>query len=362
MYESSPSHGTVRTLLGALKEHGTRLRVLPETVSEISRIEMAVERVLPRAMGDSTFAKFLVDSRKAIFTDYWHDATEDFSDQIATFRNAIRGVKEDRRRVVSQDAVEHDAKALVRIAKLQLRGDRDEWGSNVQFLTLDRALEDAVEEARNALNKRFETPANPLSLARLYLPTAGPKLKLEDYEDFIVASVRESLGLLDEVSGCGSVALVDKLDQAGIPTKTLLAAPRELLEPALSQLQGRKDLNRRLDQALATPITERKALVTELQRDLEEAISVGSEVLREAEARVAEEAAVRSELEGRVVRLDQQFEAVQLSFDQQSLDLEGERAATDALRHSLRNWTGVAIGLAIILIVVVLTAIGLLLL
>ena len=71
---------------------------------------------------------------------------------------------------------------------------------------------------------------------------------------------------------------------------------------------------------------------------------------------------MRSELEGRVVRLDQQFEAVKLSFDQQSLDLEGERAATDALRHSLRKWTGVAIGLAIILIVVVLTAIGLLLL
>ena len=160
------------------------------------------------------------------------------------------------------------------MAKLQLRGDRDEWGSDVQFLSLDATLGPAVEECRNIFNRRFAKPLHPSLLARWYLPSTTAGLTRGEYEMFVVGSIRESLGVLAEVSSYSHITIIEKLSQAGIPTATLLKAPPELLEPALAQLQGRRNLNAKLEQALAQGEEERQPWIEQIQRDLEEAISV----------------------------------------------------------------------------------------
>ncbi|MGD9548348.1 MAG: hypothetical protein AB7V45_12495 [Candidatus Krumholzibacteriia bacterium] len=389
VYRSQPSHTIVRTLMNALSRHGAHLCILPETVEEIRRIEAEVERAVPRANGDPTYAKFLVNNRKAIFTDFWWARQEDqnlkfsvfaelymnpdsilkrlriivepiefeegenFESEVPTFRNAIRGVKEDRHRVVREEALEHDAQALLRVGKLQLRGERDAWGSLVQFLSLDSSLGVAVDEVRNVLNRRLERPTHPLALANIYLPTAGHEVDQNEYEDFVVAAVRRNLGLMDEVSGYSSVALVDKLDQAGIPTKTLLAAPRELLEPALAQLQGRKNLNRRLDLLLATPIEKREELVIGIQKDLEEAISVGSDLLREKEEQYVEEAAARRDVQGRLEEMNRELTEVRICLEGKRKRLIDEESAVEELRDRLRRMSirvGVAFTFAVVVI------------
>ena len=324
LYRSQPSYDIVRPLLSALRTYGAQLCILPETVSEIRRIEQHATDCVPRARGDRALAKYMVQDRKAIFTDYWQaqekdpnlrfstfadlhmnpdvqlhrlgietlpvefEDDEDFLSLIPTFRNALRGVKEDRGRIWRYEALNHDAHALLSVAKLQLRKTRDAWGSTTQFLSLDRSLGPAIAECRQALNRQFEYPIHPAALSRIILSAAQDELARDDYEDFLVAAIRENLGLLHEVSGYSPVDLIQKLDRAGIPTRTLLEAPRELLESALAQLQGRKGLNRKLDQALAASIADRAPLLAEIQQDLEDAVSVGSDLLQQKEQELGE--------------------------------------------------------------------------
>ena len=66
MYRSQPRHDIVEPLLRTLVAHGARIKILPETVKEILRIEAQVKRAVPRARGDKSFAEYLVRDRKAI--------------------------------------------------------------------------------------------------------------------------------------------------------------------------------------------------------------------------------------------------------------------------------------------------------
>ncbi|WP_420634815.1 hypothetical protein [Candidatus Palauibacter sp.] len=379
LYESQPQHDIVEPLLRALSAHGARLRILPQTVEEIRRIEDQVRRTVPRARGDKSLADYLVRERKVIFTDFWwakrkdpnltfgtweflhmdptrtlsrlrvevraveFEPNEDFSSLIPTFRNAIRGVKQDRGRVVRDEALTHDAEALVALAKLQLRGDRDEWGSAVQFLSLDGTLSGAVEECRNIHQRRFEKPVHPTALARLYLPGTTKELAQEEYETFVVGSIRESLGVLAEVSGYSHIMLIERLDQAGIPTATLLQAPRELLEPALAQLQGRSDLNKKLDQALRKRPEDRTPLIAEIQRDLEEAVSVGSELLREAEEKLEHETAHARSLDKQVASLREDLKSVQAVVTNQANELSATRSQVRRFKSALLLVVGIVV-------------------
>ena len=252
-------------------------------------------------------------------------AEEDFASLIPTFRNAIRGVKQERGRVVRSEALEHDAVALVAMAKLQLRGDRDEWGSDVQFLSLDATLGPAVEECRNIFNRRFAKPLHPSLLARWYLPSTTEGLTRGEYETFVVGSVRESLGVLAEISSYSHIKIIEKLDQAGIPIATLLKAPPELLERALAQLQGKRNLNAKLEQALAHGEEERRHWVEEIQNDLEEAISVGSELLRETTDELERKAAHAQGLETRVATLAESVGELRKRASQQAAELSASR-------------------------------------
>ena len=75
------------------------------------------------------------------------------------------------------------------------------------------------------------------------------------------------------------------------------------MEPALAQLQGRRNLNAKLEQALAQGEEERQPWIEQIQRDLEEAISVGSEVLRETTDELALKTAQAEGLENSVATL-----------------------------------------------------------
>lgn len=398
LYPSQPAHEIVKPLMETLRHHGAEVRVIPETVEEIRRIEAQATSVVPRALGDPSFAKYLEVNRKAIFTDYWwarrrdenlqfstfadlhmdpdrtlprlgvevvpveFDPDEDFDEILPTFRNAIRGVKEQRGRMASTDALDHDAALLVSLAKLQLRGDRDEWGSRVQLLSLDGSLGPAIEEARNMLNRRFEWPIHPNSLARLLLPAAGPELDQEQYETFVAAAVRENLGLLQEVSGYSSVELIEKIDRAGIPTRTLLAAPPDLLERALAQLQGRKDLNRKLDQALTQNETERRPILREIQKDLEEAVSVGSDLLRETEAQLAGALSDQQKMEVELAEMRSEMRSLRTTVEKQNREIEAGQHQVTALQQdaAARRRKERALLIAVAVLVVVLVVIVLL--
>lgn len=379
MYRSQPHHDIVEPLLRTLVSHGASIKVLPETVEEIRRIETQVKRAIPRARADRSLAEYLVRNRKAIFTDYWwasqedpnlqfgtwellymdpmrtlprlgvevsevtFSAEEDFTSLIPTLRNAIRGVKQDRGRVVRTEALKHDAEALVAMAKLQLRGDRDEWGSQVQFLSLDATLGPAVDECRNILNRRFVKPLHPSLLARWYLPSTTEGLARSEYETFVVGSVRESLGVLTEISSYSHITIIEKLDQAGIPTATLLKAPPELLEPALAQLQGRRNLNAKLEQALAHDEEERRPWIKQIQEDLEEAISVGSDLLRETSDELERQTTQARGLETTVATLTESVGELRSLTTQQA-------AALSASQRQVRLFRGIVIAVGAIVV------------
>ena len=387
MYRSQPHHDIVEPLLRTLVAHGATIRVLPETVTEIGWIETQVKRSIPRARADKSLADYLVRNRKAIFTDYWWASQEDpnlrfstwellymdpartlqrlgveisgveftededFPSLVPSFGNAIRGVKQERGKVVRSEAVEHDAKALVAMAKLQLRGDRDEWGSDVQFLSLDATLGPAIEECRNIFNRRFAKPLHPSLLARWYLPSTTAKLARSEYETFVVGSIRESLGVLAEISSYSHIKIIEKLDQAGIPTATLLKAPPSLLEPALAQLQGRRNLTAKLDQALAHDQEERGPWIAEIQKDLEEAISVGSELLRETTDELERKTDQAQALEKNVVELTESVRELKIVTRQQAAELTASRKQVGVFKGIV-----IAVGAIVLLGAIVLGA------
>ena len=390
MYRSQPHHDIVRPLLRTLVSHGANIKVLPETVEEILGIEAQVKRTVPRARADRSLSDYLVRNRKAIYTDYWwasqrdpnlefgtwellymdpartlqrlgveisevtFAAEEDFASLIPTFRNAIRGIKQERGRVVRSEALDHDAEALVAMAKLQLRGDRDEWGSDVQFLSLDTTLGPALEECRNVFKRRFVKPLHPSLLARWYLPSTTKLLTRSEYETFVVGSIRESLGVLTALSSYSHITIIEKLDQAGIPTATLLEAPPELLEPALAQLQGRRNLNAKLEQALAHEGDERRPWIEQIQEDLEEAISVGSDVLRETSDELERQTTQARSLEMTVATLTDSVRELRDLADKQAGEL-------DASRRQVRLFKSIVIAVgAIVLLGVILVGVFLL--
>jgi hypothetical protein len=357
LYKSQTAHPIVRPLLERLREHGVALCLLPETVEEIRRIEGDARRAALKAESDPQLASFLLRKRKAISADYltaratdrnltfqlWarfftgvdqilsnigatvapveFEEHETFMADAGTFRNAVKGQKEDAGRLPREEAIEHDVLALLKLAKLQLRGERDAWGSRIRFLSLDSSLNPTLGEIRNVLNRRYEWVDSPFTLARVVLPAAAHELARDEYENYVVTSIQHDLGLMMEMRGYSDFYFIDKLDKAGLPVKTILDAPIEMIEPVLVELQGRTGLSRKLDQALTTvDRATRQALVTELSREIADAIAFRSELQSDTERKLIEEQEARDKLSVDLAELSSKFNelSTQLSLQQKT--------------------------------------------
>jgi hypothetical protein len=345
IYSSQAAHGIVKPLMELLRRYGVRLLILPETVEEIKRIERDAKSAALKAEHQPDIANYILRNRKAISADYLRkrdrdshltyasyekimvgvdkllvlhgvvvepvefDAGEDFADLFHTFRNAIIGKKTEMHRVFGPEAVEHDADALLRMAKLQLRGQRDQFGTRVRFMSLDSALNPALEELRNATGKRLENVDHPAGLARLMLPSSSTELPKGEFESYVVSAIQQDLGLLIEMRGYGDMYLMEKLDRAGLPVRTLLSVPNHMLEPALAEIQ-RKGLTRKLDQALAGSDVEASTLVgREIANEIADAIGLRSQLLLETEAKLVQERDARGLSEGENARLMRELDA-----------------------------------------------------
>lgn len=358
LYASQSSHGVVKPLLETLRSHGVRLAIMAETVQEILSLEKDAHSACVRAQSDSGIATYCLRNRKAISSDYlsaqakdanlslpyWERifvgaerilptlgveiVTEAIPDSYLadsdTFRNAIKGCKEDAQRIIREDAIDHDVAVLLRVAKRQLTGERDQWGSRTRFLTLDRTLNDALMELRNALRRRYELADHPLALAGLVVPTSAGELSREEYEEFVVSSVQQYLGVTTEMGGYGAFYLIEKLGKAGVPVQTLLEAPAALVEPALADLQSRKGLSRRLEQAIATPSTE---ATQQIGREIADAVALSNDLLVDSESRLAAAQESNAELTGELGDLKETIGSL-------SEQLAEQRSRADALERS----------------------------
>jgi hypothetical protein len=346
-FESQTPHRTVKPLMELLQRYGVKLCVLRATVEEIKRIEVEARSAAKKAEHDVAFAAYLAREHKAIFADYWlkrqadknltfatyeklwmgpervlgahgveivnieFEPGEDFPKLEATFRNAIKGAKMEGGRIIREEAVDHDTAALLAVSKLQLRGERDAWGAKTRFLSLDSTLNGAIDEIRNVLHRRLEPVDSPHALARLLLPQGAVDLSRDAYEEYIVNCVQQHLGLASEMRGYGDVNLIEKLNRAGLPIRTILDVPGNLLEQALADLQGRKDLTRKIDQALAAHDPEtREGIVREIGQDLSEALALRSDLLRETETQLEEERRERKEALTQVAVLNARLEGL----------------------------------------------------
>jgi hypothetical protein len=360
-YRSQVSHETVRPLIELMRSWGVALRVLPTTVEEIERVETVALRAAQRAESDAAYRRYVLAQRHAIAADYLRlretdrnltlaqfqkihmgvgrilgeagvgveDVeflpNEDFPALQPTFENAIRGAKTDAKKLFTAESVEHDAKVLVALAKLQLRGDRDSMGPRVRFLSLDTGLNRAISEVRNVLKRRIEFADHPSAVARVLIPSTSGLIDAKTYEGYVINAVQSSLGLATELRTFNDLYYIDKLEQAGLPIKALLEVPAHMLEAAVSQLQAKKEFGSRVEMAIASRSdSERDKLASELGRQLMEAIAFQSDVAVENEAiesRLNAESEERERLQLRTLELEEAMSSLKEALHKS----EGER-------------------------------------
>lgn len=388
-YLSQSAHATVQLLMDLMHRYGVTVCMLPESLAEISHVEGEARKAIARGLRDGDVAKFLIRGKKVISADFFrmqaedknltlqffekavmgaskhldeigveivdveYEPGEDFLEMIPTFRNAIRGVREDAGRIVRTEALDHDAAALVAMAKLQLTGDRDSFGSKIRFLSLDGSLNPAIQEVRNVVQKRLEPVDNPFALARVLLPGSEQELSRNDYEDYVVNAIEHELGVATEMRGYSDLYLIERLEETGIPIRTMLDLPGRQLETALSTLQGRKGLSRKLDQATQAPNEkERSKVRDEILNDLHEALAFGSDLMEETETRLLETRRASTELQQTVENLSKQVDVLSArALREQDQRLADQVQASD-LRRQDRRTIGILLATIVVLIAV----------
>ena len=276
---------------------------------------------------------------------------EDFGRLQISLRNALKGIKAERRgEGASDSALKHDAEILAQMAKLQLRGESDDWGPMYRLLSLDRALNPTLREAGDASYKRLYYADHPENVARIVLPVDAKEISTAEYEGYVVNAVQTSLGVVSELASYSDVYLVDKLERAGLPARTLLTAgvPIEALQEAYRILEKeRVRLGPQFDQELA-PINEE--LLLRIQAAIEETLAFKNEFVEELQ----EEIALRDDLiaigSRESLEKEEELAKVREILGRKADEVEGERLRASAESAKAKRWRAMSFAILALLV------------
>lgn len=317
-YESQIWNSIVSPFMEVLVRSGTRILLLEETVGEIELVEEKARKAVKTAEENPSYRSYIRGNRLAISCDYLRRQDEDpnldyetferlfvgvrdfvrhrgleiielegegaFVENEETIRNVVRGQKKEARgnRHTTEESVEHDVALLQKVLSYQ----RTEGGREATLLSLDTVLNQMLKEIRNVLGTEVRLADNPLALARMVLPSDSKTIGKDDYERFVIEAIREDLSIAVHLPGYGTADLIEQLDRAGVPIKTLVEKSSEEMDEAIAILYSNKNIGMRLRDALATRAEERVDIIEGITKDLEEVLLKRSRIIDEREKEI----------------------------------------------------------------------------
>jgi hypothetical protein len=268
------------------------------------------------------------------------------SAHVDSVRNALRGTKDDLGREATEEAIEHDSLLLATMAELHRAGRARGVPKEYRLLTADYSLRPAIAELQQAGSvPTIELPLEVDDWAREVVTLALGDVDGKTYEEYVAGVLKSQLGVVPEVQGWGDLLLIAKLEEAGLPIRTILeksGAERDrIVESLVANRRLRELLRARESQPIPAPEVD-QALLETLQKTVSDAVAFKEDLLDEIDRtnkRLADVTEERRQREESIALLQSEHQSLKLRFeeDKRKTNAEVDRLAAQVaqMRHRM---------------------------